>query len=447
MMILSMAIIFPNISTGQTTQFYSSTHFSSSGGIQGSNPNWVFEGAFLNYSATSNWNGKFTLSNGSSLSIVGNLTGSLKISVGAIQNQTNFLTGGTTLEANVTTTPNFAFKDKITYFNGTSQLTDMNEVPANASSGLVPLNSLNFGNILQNELNSTNQLYSFSPKLNVSLSSSPGVLYQLNSTTQVPALHTSASITESASIPSSFASTASGSYSVNGTSNLYMALAHDFPLSETISLNGATTIQNINLNTPGSASATGSFSAAVTLVATNVNLSVSGSVQQSTVQVPNYSTYLDVISNSTIKSAGTSGNQLLVNVTGPSGTVGILDIVVSPSLLSSAGITSISQVGVSLDGAAYSNYTVTDLGGSYVFIIYYHHSSHQVALSFEKANLGTNQGSISSLAGSNPTSMPLTTIYEIASVVIVVVVVAVAFAFFQRSRTKKAEPAAATPAQ
>ncbi|MDH2899586.1 MAG: hypothetical protein PXY39_01310, partial [archaeon] len=319
-------------------------------GQQVSSPNWAFSGAFLNYTGSSNWNGKLTLSNGSSMSIAGNFTGSIKLTVNSVTNQ-----------ANVTSTPNFAIKDKISYFNGTVQTSDMTETPANASSSLVSLDKLNFGNLLESELNSTNQLYSFSPTLNASLSSAPGVLYQLNSTTKVPALYFKSSVSEETTIPSDLSSTLSGSYSINGSSNIYVALAQNIPLKETLSLQGSTTLQNIQLGlNPLSASASGSFAATVTLASTNINLSAGNNVQQSLISVPNYSTTLDVMSNSTIDGAGTSGNQLVVNVTGPSGTTGVLDVVVSPSLLSSVGITSASQVGVTVDGQTYTNYTITN---------------------------------------------------------------------------------------
>ncbi len=405
-------------------------------GQQGSSPNWAFSGAFLNYTGSSNWNGKLTLSNGSSMSISGNFTGSIKLTVNSVTNQ-----------ANVTSTPNFAIKDKISYFNGTVQTSDMTETPANASSSLVSLDKLNFGNLLESELNSTNQLYSFSPTLNASLSSAPGVLYQLNSTTKVPALYFKSSVSEETTIPSDLSSTLSGSYSINGSSNIYVALAQNIPLKETLSLQGSTTLQNIQLGlNPLSASASGSFAATVTLASTNINLSAGNNVQQSLISVPNYSTTLDVMSNSTIDGAGTSGNQIVVNVTGPSGTTGVLDVVVSPSLLSSVGITSASQVGVTVDGQTYTNYTITNIGGSYVFTIYYHHSSHNIALSFGNANLGTNKGSVLSVTGGSPSALSLTTILEIASIAVVVVVVVLAVAFMRRRRTTSATAGLAPPA-
>lgn len=404
-------------------------------GQQVSSPNWAFTGAFLNYTGSSNWNGKLTLSNGSSMSIAGNFTGSIKLTVNSVTNQ-----------ANVTSTPNFAIKDKISYFNGTVQTSDMTETPANASSSLVSLDKLNFGNLLESELNSTNQLYSFSPTLNTSLSSAPGVLYQFNSTTKVPALYFKSSVSEKTTIPSDLSSTLSGSYSINGSSNIYVALAQDIPLKETLSLQGSTTLQNIQLGlNPLSASASGSFAATVTLASTNINLSAGNNVQQSLISVPNYSTTLDVMSNSTIDSAGTSGNQLVVNVTGPSGTSGVLDVVVSPSLLNSVGITSTSQVGVTVDGQTYTNYTITNIGGSYVFTIYYHHSSHNIALSFGNANLGTNKGSVLSVTGSSQSALSLTTIIEIASIAVVVVVVVLAVAFMRRRRTTSATAGLAPP--
>ncbi|MDH2900157.1 MAG: hypothetical protein PXY39_04225, partial [archaeon] len=132
--------------------------------------------------------------------------------------------------------------------------------------------------------------------------------------------------------------------------------------------------------------------------------------------------------------------------TGPSGTTGVLDVVVSPSLLSSVGITSASQVGVTVDGQTYTNYTITNIGGSYVFTIYYHHSSHNIALSFGNANLGTNKGSVLYVTGGSPSALSLTTILEIGSIAVVVVVVVLAVAFMRRRRTTSATAALAPPA-
>ncbi len=407
---------------------------------QGSNPSWVLKGTYLNYTGSANWNGKISLSNSSSMSIAGNFTGSVKFYVNNLTS-----VAGSQL-ANVTEIPNFVLKDMLTYFNGTTQTNDETATPAaNSSSSLVPLASLNFGNLLQEELNSTTSLYSFSPTLNTSLSTAPGVLYQLNSTTQVPALHLTSSISEKNTLPSSL--TVTGNYSLNGTSDIYVAMVQDIPLKEAISMQGSGNAQNLNLGlTTQSATGSASFSATLSLASTNVDLSAGKNVEQASIKIPNFSTSLDVISNSTIEGAGTSGNHLVVNVTGTSGTTGVLDVVVSPSLLTSAGLSNPSQVGVTLNGTTYTNYTITDLGGSYLFTIYYHHSSHSIAMSFGNANLGTNTGQIEGL-GSQGSSLPisLTTILEI--VVVVIVVVAVAIIAVRRKRPgANVEAAAPSPA-
>jgi hypothetical protein len=419
----SMAVIFPaRIAFGQ--------------GTTGSP--WVSSGAFLNYTTSANWSGRFALSNGSSMSITGNVTGSFMITVNSV----------TSLNANITSTPNIALEDKLTYFNGTAQFNGESLTSANASTTIVPLDQLNFGNLMQRELNSTSSLYSFSPTFNASLSTAPGVMYQYNSNTKVPALYLSSSISEQTSIPSSLLGSTTGSYSLNGTSAMYVALVQDIPLKETISLEGSATLSSLQLSAIAqSASGSGSLTASVTLSATNVNLSAGNSVEQSTVKIPSYSTSLDVMSNSTIDNATTSGNELTVAVTGPSGTTGVLDVVVSSSLLTNAGITSTSQIGVTLDGNTYTNYTVTDVGGSYVFTIYYHHSSHKIAMSFGNANLGTNNGSILSVSGSSTYSSPIstTTILEIVSVVVVVVVVVAVVGFMRRSKTSSMQGTASPP--
>jgi hypothetical protein len=450
LLVSSVAGIFPGIVFGQTSTTTNAIHFG--GGVGGSIPDWAFQGAYLNYTISFSANGKLTLSNGSSLSASGSLSGSVKITVNNITNET-FL--GETLQlANVTEIPNFALTSKLTYFNGTSQTHDMTETAANATTSDIPLTELNFGNLLQNELNSTSSLYSFSPTLNTSLSAAPGVLYQYNSTTKVPALYLTSSVTEKTSLPSNILGSTSGSYSLNGTSNMYIALVQDLPLSEVVSLQGSASVQNLQLSAIAqSATGSGSLSANLVLSATNIDLSAGSNVQQSTISIPNYSTSLDVMSNSTINGASTSGNELIVNVTGPSGTRGVTDVVVSPSLLSGAGITNPSQVGVTVDGTAYTNYTVTDVGGSYVFAIYYHHSSHVIGMTFGNANLGTNTGKVLAVTGSSASSsslMSTTTILEIVGVVIVVIVVVAIVAFTRRSRgsmAASAPTAAPSPAQ
>jgi hypothetical protein len=387
-------------------------------------PSWVFAGAFLNYSVSANLGAAFTLSNGSSLSLSLNFTGSVKEAVNSISGS----------EANVSSTPNLVLKDIITYFNGTTKTDSQSYTPANASTSTIPLSELNFGKALQEALNSTSSSFFFSPKLNTTLSKAPAMFYQLNSTTKVAALQLSSMLSEKSTIPSSIG--AGGSFSINGTSDSYTTLAQGIPLKETLSLQASGTLNALPLGgvSQQGGTARGSFDLTVTLVDTNISLS-SGNVEQSVIQIPNYSTQLDVVSNSTITSASTSGNELIVNVTGPSGTTGVLDVVVSPALLNESGISSASQVGVTVDGQTYTNYTVTNLGGSYLFTIYYHHSSHGIVLGFGNANLGTNKGTVSSLSLS-PSVISTTLLIEIAVAAVIAVVIVVVIAFMRSSRSR-----------
>jgi hypothetical protein len=381
---------------------------------------WVFAGAFLNYTMNGNLGATFTLTNGSSLSFGLNLSGSEKILVDSISGD----------QANVTRTPNMMLSEKVTYFNGTSKTHAFSLTPANASTSTVPLRRLNFGNVLEQALNQTSSTLFFSPKLNVTFSRSPAEFYQLKSGAKVAVLHLGASLTEKSSIPSQ--SGTSGSFSLNGTNDLYITLGQGIPLKEALSLKGSGTIQNagqVLANSQGG-SANGNFDFTITLTDTNIGLSSGGNAEQTVIQIPNYSTQLDVVSNSTINSAGTSSNHLIVNVTGPSGTTGVLNVVVSPQILANAGITNASQVGVTVDGQSYSNYTVNDIGGGYVFIIYYHHSSHGIVFSFGNADLGSNSGTISSISPSS--SISTTLLIEIGGAAAVLVVVVLAIGIVRR---------------
>jgi hypothetical protein len=411
---------------------------------QSSSPSWAFSGAYLNYTANGNLAGTFKLSNGSSLSLSFSVNGSLKILVNSISDG----------NANVTSTPNLVLKQTETFFNGTTSSQTTSETSANASTSDIPLEQLNFGSLLQQEMSNVSSSYFFSPSLNASLSSSPATFYQWNSTTKIPAIELNSSVTQVTALPSSAG--LSGSYSINGTSLAYLTISENIPLKVTSALRGSANIQGAAGLTQqlaysdlqeSTGSASGNFDLTITLVATNVNLEI-GTVEQSVISVPTYSTSLAVISNSTLNSASTSGNQLIVNVTGPSGTTGVLDVIVSQSLLNQSQITNPSQVTVSLDGQSYTNYTVSEIDGSFVFTIYYHHSSHNIVLGFGNANLGSTKGSISSLSsgGSSSSSNPLmlsgTLLYGIIAVIVVVVLVAV-FAVMRRGKGAASSPTSA----
>jgi hypothetical protein len=393
---------------------------------------WVFAGAFLNYSINANLGVSFALSNGSSMSFALNFTGSVKETVDSVS-------GG---EANVTSTPNLYLNEKTKYLNGTVTTRVKSLTIANASMRTIPISRINFGNVLQQTLNNASSIAYFSPTLNTTLSESPAMLFQLNPTTKVVALHLSSTLSQQSSFPSQAG--ISGSFSINGSFDSYTSLAQGIPLKEVASLRGSGSVQNTAQILGGvseGGTARGNFDLTVSLLDTNVNLS-NGNAEQSVIQIPNYSTQIDLVSNSTITSASTSGSQLIVNVTGPSGTAGVLDVVVSPELLANSGITNASQVGVTIDGQTYSNYTVTDLGGSYLFTIYYHHSSHGIVLAFGNANLGTNKGTITSLSSSGAISATL--LIEIAAAIAAVIVVVFATILIRRSRNRGMSEAAAS---
>jgi hypothetical protein len=424
----SFALALPSTSA-QSYQGSSSSSTTSS---------WVFAGAFLNYGINANLGASFALTNGSSLSFALNFTGTVKEAVNSISGD----------EANVTSTPNLALNEKTTYLNGTVTTKTESFTSANATTGTIPLSRINFGSVLQQTLNNVNSFAYFSPSLNTSLSETPAMFYQLNSGAKVVALHLSSTLSEQSTFPSQAG--LSGSFSINGSFDSYTSLAQGIPLKEVATLKGSGTIQNAGqVLSAGieTGTAKGNFDLTVMLVDTNVNLST-GNAEQSVIQIPNYSTQIDVVSNSTITSASTSNNQLIVNVTGTSGTAGVLDVIISPTLLANSGITNASQVGVTLDGQTYSNYTVTDLGGSYLFTIYYHHSSHGIVLAFGNANLGTNKGTISSLSPSG--GIPTTLLIEIAAAVaVVVIVLAAVFVRHSRNRgmTATTSSTSATPIQ
>jgi hypothetical protein len=421
----SLALIFAlaSLSFGANLSMGVPHALAVSGGSEA--PSWVTAGAYLNYTANGGFGFSVKLSNGSSISYSGNVTGSVRSTVESVSNG----------EANVTQVPNLMLTETLHYFNGTNQMRSLDETPANStSSSMVSLETLNFGNLLQEELNSINSSYSFSPNLNTSLTSAPGVLYNWNGQSVV-AFHLASTVSSATSIPSTEG--VSGTYTLSGSSSTYIALANDILLQTTFSISGSASISNLGL-VQQSATGSGNAEFTITLASSNIDFST-GSSEQAVISVPSLSASIDVVSNSTINSAGTNGSELVVSVTGTSGTSGVMDVIVSSSMLQKAGITDSSQVSVTVDGQAYSNYTVSNLGGAYVFVIYYHHSSHNVALTFGSANLGTNSGTISSVS---PTSTGLfglsTDMLLIAVVVVVVVVAGLGYFFFARGRRSAA---------
>jgi hypothetical protein len=411
-LILPSAIAFP---VGATQQGYLAASSTA--------PSWAVAGTFLNYTFNGNLGFSLTLSNGSTLSYSGIITGWYNILVNGISNN----------EASVTTTPNFNFSSTLKYFNGTTKTSGFLVIPANGTETTnVPLGNFSFGDYISRAMNEANSSYFFSPHLNASYNQSPGVLYQWKSG-NIPAIHLSSSVSTQATFPGGVGGL-SGSYSISGQFESYSSMVQNIPLKVTLNMQGSATISNLQSLLVSSGTGSGNVQLTIMLTNTNVDLSA-GNVQQASIQIPAYSASLNVISNSTISSAGTSGNRLVVNVTGQSGTEGVMNVVVSQSMLAKAGIASISQVVVTVDGQAYTNYTVTNLGGSYVFTIYYHHSSHSVTLVFGNANLGTNYGTISSLSGSSLFGGISTETLIIIAVAIVAVIV-IAFALLSKNRSK-----------
>jgi hypothetical protein len=412
----------------------------SSASAPSATPPWITTGAYLNYSATGDFSINEKISNGSTMSFGGTLSGSVKITVNGVSNT----------QASVTYTPNIVFKESDTFFNGTTTTNSGAFTPINGTSTETEhLSQFSFGNEF-NELESlANTTYGFSPNFNVTLTKNPGALFQLNSTTKLVALQVNSSVTESFALPEGgLSGEAAPSVSLNGTFGSYTSIADQLPLQLSLSYQGASTINGASLglleSSGLSASVSGKADFEASLTSTNVNLPTGGN--QATIDVPNYSTSLYVLSNSTISGAGTSGNQLVVNVTGPSGTHGVLDVFVSNSMLAKIGISNATQVGVTVDGQSYSNYTLTELDGGYLFTIYYHHSSHTVAMSFGNANFGTNKGSVSSIGGSSSAvGLSSVELYAIVGVIVVAVIAAIALTMMRRKNPAPAQPLATDP--
>ncbi len=408
-----------------------------------SQPSWIVAGAYLNYSVNGNLAAVDSLGNGSKMSVSESIAGTLKVSINGVSGN----------QVSITTTPNVVYKGSMTAINGSTQSQSGAAIPANSTQTTnVNLNQFSFGNEMQQLTSLANSSYGFSPEFNVTLSKNPGALYPFNSTTNYVALALNSSLSEHVTMPQQIGS--GGTFSINGTMNSFTSLLDNIPLKITYSFVGTASLSSIGGigvgGAPGldSGTVSANFGATIQLLTTNIVLPT-GNANQGVVSIPNLSASPDVLSNSTITGAGTSGNQLVVNVTGPSGTHGVLEVIISPSMLTKAGIDNVSQVQVTEDGQAYSNYTVSQLGGSYIFTIYYHHSSHSIGMTFGHANLGNNQASISSIAPSaTPNTilgMSTTEVLVFAVVVIFVVIGAIAFAMMRRKKQAPTTPEAVNP--
>ncbi len=411
----------------------------------GQTPTWIASGAYMNYSVGFNAQASFTLSNGSKISFSESVTGTYKVVIESVSNG----------YANVTTIPNVRIKGSLTSINGTTSSSQSAATPANAtSSKLVPLGQLSLNNVTEGLLSSVNSSFLFSPTLNATETTSPASSYVFQGST-ITVLELKSSIRATAPVPSSAG--VSGSYTVTGSSDIVVSLANQVPLKVSIQLQGSASIQTLQptQGSPSSGTGGGSLQVNIGLLSTNVDLST-GNSQQATIPVPSYSASVYVVSNSTIKSASTNGNELVVNVTGPTGTTGVLDVIISMGLMHNAGITNLNQIGVSVDGQPYSNYTITSLGGNVVLMVYYHHSSHAITVTLGSANLGSNQGTLSYVVG-GPTGTgtggttgttpsqgsPFSWLFVLPIVAVLIVVVLL---LMVRSRSKQGRPSASPSA-
>lgn len=407
-------------------------------------PTWVASGAYMNYSAGFNAQASFTLSNGSKISLSESITGTYKVAIESVSNG----------YANVTTIPNVIIKGSLTSINGTTSSSQSAATPANAtSSKLVPLSQLSLNNVTEGLLSSVNSSFLFSPTLNATQTTSPASSYVFQGST-IAVLELKSSISATAPVPSSAG--VGGSYTITGSSDVVVSLANEVPLKVSIQLQGSASIQALQTTqgAPPSGTGAGSLQLNIELLSTNIDLST-GNSQQAKIPVPSYSASVYVLSNSTIESASTNGNELVVNVTGPTGTTGVLDVIISQGLMQKAGITNLNQIGVRLDGQPYSNYTVTTLGGNVILMIYYHHSSHAITVTLGSANLGSNQGTLSYVVGgptgtgtgtapSQGSSFSWLFVLPIIGVLIVVVVLLIMIR--NRSKQGRASDSSPTPA-
>jgi hypothetical protein len=383
---------------------------------------WAAVGKFVSYNIEGNISFSATLPNGSSASLNAKISGTFEATIDSVANG----------YANVTTVPNWTFSATYKAFNGTTKTITQTETPTNGTkTETKALPDLSFGRVLQ-ELNDNTTFsggFAFGANTNLSYSRSPGVLYQWNSRT-VASLHLSASLSSSKSVPSVGIGT-SGSYSLTGSLDAYYAMAHGIPMYISYSMQGSASVTHVGTMSTATttmiASGSGKIAVTIWLMSTNIDLGPN-QAQQGQVSIPSYSTNLYVVSNSTMSNLGTTGNKLEVSVTGPSGTVGVINVLISQAMLKKAGISDISQVAVSIDGQQYNNYSIDQIGDGYILTIYYHHSSHSVTLGFGSANFGTNTGTISQVTFGTPPGLifglSIDTLLLIGAVVAVLAVVA-----------------------
>src|SRR5579871_2756352 len=73
-------------------------------------PPWITAGTYLNYSVAGSFSFGEKLSNGSSMSLSGTISGSIKILVNGVSDT----------QASITYSPNIVYKETQTFFNGTT---------------------------------------------------------------------------------------------------------------------------------------------------------------------------------------------------------------------------------------------------------------------------------------------------------------------------------------
>ncbi|MGI0084931.1 MAG: hypothetical protein ACREBQ_07605, partial [Nitrososphaerales archaeon] len=282
-------------------------------------PSWILAGSFLDYqismnsSVTVNLGSLSQYSGGSQYSFNYTMQGTTKLLVNSILNG----------NANVSFTPNFTLKYSASYPNGTLYTQTQSETSANATSFLVPLSLFGSNNVFSDSnLSSFGGLSFFSPNLNISLNRTPLGLYNWNGKS-LAVIHLDSNITDNQNL--SFGKNSGlGVLSLHGTLNGYYTASQDLPLYVGLNLTGSVAIGQV----------TGNIRSALALSLTNTNIDLgSGQDQEATINVPAYSTTLYVLSNSTIQSSSTAGNQLLLSVSGTSGTQGYVTVVVSRQLL------------------------------------------------------------------------------------------------------------------
>jgi hypothetical protein len=409
-------------------------------------PPWLYKGAYVNYSVNFQAQASFTLSNGSTISFSESGTGTYKA---VIENISNGF-------ANVTTIPDIAFTATSTAYNGSKESTGFEASPENStSSSLIPLTRLNLGNFTNRLLNNLNSSFLFSPTLNANESSSPGEQYNFKGST-IAAIELKSSISSTAPVPPSTG--VYGSYTVSGDSDVVVSVANQIPLKITIQMHGSASIQALQPTpgTPSSGTGQGSISLNLALIDTNMFVSA-GTTQQASIPIPSYFSTIYLFSNSSIVEAATNENELMINLSGPSGTTGVLDVVISSGVMQRAGVSNSSEIQVTIDGEPYSNFTISSVGGSYLIAVYYHHSSHLVEIILGSAQLGSNQGTLSYITGGSSSgttigqgqissSNPPTFSWIYVLPVVAILVIAIIIMFVKR-RSKQATPPEASAQQ